>query len=71
MQTETDGMRRMSLMQHLEELRSRVLRALYGFGAVFVICLIESEKLFNIAMAPGWQRCAALRFRERILSPLA
>jgi sec-independent protein translocase protein TatC len=48
-----DGMLRMPLMGHLEELRARIIRALYGFGAIFVLCLFYSEKLFNIAMAPG------------------
>lgn len=52
---EDAGMLRMSLVEHLEELRSRILKALYGLGVVFVGCLIESEKLFNIAMAPGWE----------------
>lgn len=48
------GMLRMSFLEHLEELRTRIIRALWGFGAVFLICLAESERLFNIAMAPGW-----------------
>ena len=51
--TSDDGMLRMSLMEHLEELRARIIKALYGFGAIFLVCLIYSEKLFNIAMAPG------------------
>ncbi len=50
---EENGMLRMSLLEHLEELRSRIIKALYGFGAVFVLCLIYSENLFNLAMAPG------------------
>jgi sec-independent protein translocase protein TatC len=52
---EDGGMSRMSFVEHLEELRSRIIKGLYGFGAVFVLCLIESEKLFNLAMAPGWE----------------
>ncbi len=47
-------MLRMSLVEHLEELRARVIKALYGFGAIFLICLYESDKLFDIVMAPGW-----------------
>jgi sec-independent protein translocase protein TatC len=50
---EEEGMLRMSLMEHLEELRSRVLKALYGFGVVFLICLYQSDRLFDIFMAPG------------------
>jgi sec-independent protein translocase protein TatC len=51
---EEEGMLRMSILEHLEELRARILRALYGFGVVFLICVVESEKLFDIVMAPGW-----------------
>ncbi len=61
-EAEGGGMLRMSMLEHLQELRARILKALYGFGVVFVVCLIESERLFDIAMAPGWE---ALR-RTRI-----
>ncbi len=44
----------MSLLEHLEDLRSRILKALYGFGAVFVVCLLLADRLFEIVMAPGW-----------------
>jgi sec-independent protein translocase protein TatC len=50
---EEDGMLRMSIMEHLGELRSRIIKMLYGFGVVFLICLYESDKLFDIVMAPG------------------
>lgn len=49
-----DDMPRMSILEHLEELRSRIIYALYGFGAIFVVCAFEAENLFNIVMAPGW-----------------
>src|ERR1700743_658464 len=48
------GMLRMSILDHLADLRSRILRALCGFGVIFLFCLMKSEKLFDIAMAPGW-----------------
>lgn len=51
--TEDDGMLRMSFLEHLEELRSRVIKAVCGFGAIFVLCLIFSQQLFAIALAPG------------------
>jgi sec-independent protein translocase protein TatC len=54
-QAEDGGMARMSILEHLQELRACILKALYGYGVVFVACLIESEKLFNVAMAPGWE----------------
>jgi sec-independent protein translocase protein TatC len=52
-QREEEGMLRMSILEHLEELRARIIKALYGFGVVFLICVVESEKLFDIVMAPG------------------
>jgi sec-independent protein translocase protein TatC len=51
---EEEGMLRMSLMEHLGELRSRIIKMLYGFGVVFLVCVYESDKLFDIVMAPGW-----------------
>src|SRR6202167_554500 len=51
---EEHGMLRMSFLEHLEELRSRIIKALYGFGAVFLLCVVFSNQLFAIIMAPGW-----------------
>lgn len=50
---EESGMLRMSFMEHLDELRTRILRALYGFGLVFLICIYFSNDLFRIIEAPG------------------
>ena len=36
---EEDKMLRMSFMEHLEELRNRIIRALYGLGIAFVLSL--------------------------------
>ncbi len=47
------GMLRMSFLEHLEELRARILSALYGFGAVFLVCVYFSNDLFRIIKAPG------------------
>jgi sec-independent protein translocase protein TatC len=51
---EEGGMLRMSFLEHLEELRSRIIKALYGFGAVFVLCMAFYQPLFKIIMAPGF-----------------
>jgi sec-independent protein translocase protein TatC len=48
-----DGMLRMSFLEHFEELRTRIIQALIGFGAIFSICLIFSPQLFDIVLAPG------------------
>lgn len=51
---EEEGMLRMSFLEHLEELRSRIIKALGGFGVIFLVCIIFSDQLFKIVMAPGF-----------------
>src|SRR5580704_6503484 len=51
--SEDDGMLRMSFLEHLEELRSRIIKALGGFGLIFLLCLAFSPQLFDIVLAPG------------------
>jgi sec-independent protein translocase protein TatC len=48
-----DGMLRMSILEHLEELRSRIIRALAGFGVAFVVCMIFASELWKFVQAPG------------------
>jgi sec-independent protein translocase protein TatC len=50
---EDSGLLRMSCLEHLEELRTRILRALCGFGLVFLLCAIFSQQLFEAVLAPG------------------
>lgn len=50
---EEDGMLRMSFLDHLGELRSRIIRALVGFGVVFLGCLVFSNQLWLIVQAPA------------------
>jgi sec-independent protein translocase protein TatC len=50
---EEDGMLRMSFLDHLGELRSRIIRALVGFGVVFLVCLVFSNQLWLIVQAPA------------------
>lgn len=47
------GMLRMSLLEHLEELRARIIKALWGFGIVFILCATFSNQLFEVILAPG------------------
>ncbi len=46
-------MLRMSFMEHLEELRTRIIRALYGLGLAFVFALIFAGKLWDIISDPA------------------
>jgi sec-independent protein translocase protein TatC len=50
---EEDGMLRMSFLEHLEELRSRILRALAGVGIAFVLSLTFCNELWRIVSAPA------------------
>ncbi len=46
-------MLRMSFLEHLEELRSRIIKALGGFGLIFCLCLTFSPQLFEVVLLPG------------------
>src|SRR5580700_12172792 len=50
---EEDKMLRMSFMEHLEELRNRIIRALYGLGIAFLLALIFAGKLWDIISDPA------------------
>jgi len=50
---EEQGMIGMSLMEHLEELRSRIIKALYGLGAAFVLSLAFAGPLWDVIKAPA------------------
>src|SRR5213592_4929014 len=43
---EEGGMLRMSFMEHLDELRARLIRILVGFGVAFLECLIFAPPLW-------------------------
>jgi sec-independent protein translocase protein TatC len=50
---EEEGMARMSFLEHLEELRKRLLLAIGGVGVAFCLCLIFSDQLWDIVHAPA------------------
>lgn len=50
---EEGGMLRMSFMEHLEELRSRIIKALYGLLVAFVFALVFAGKLWDIVSDPA------------------
>jgi sec-independent protein translocase protein TatC len=47
-----DGMARMSFLEHLEELRTRILQSVYGLGIVYLGCLIFAGRLWQIVAEP-------------------
>jgi sec-independent protein translocase protein TatC len=50
---EEGGMLRMSFMEHLEELRGRIIKALYGLLVAFVLALVFAGKLWDIISDPA------------------
>jgi len=48
-----DGMLRMSILEHLGELRARIIRALVGFGVAYLACLTFASPLWKLVQAPG------------------
>jgi sec-independent protein translocase protein TatC len=50
---EEEGMLRMSFLEHLEELRSRILRGLAGVGVAFVLSLTFCNELWRIVSMPA------------------
>lgn len=52
---EEDGMLRMSFLEHLEELRLRLLLSLAGIGVAFVLCLVFANQLWLVISEPAVQ----------------
>lgn len=48
-----DGMLRMSFLEHLEELRSRIIKALIGIAVAFLISLTYCNPLWKIIVQPA------------------
>ncbi len=55
-----DGMARMSFLEHLEELRTRILRALGGLLIVYLACLAFARDLLRLALEPFFAAAAAI-----------
>src|SRR5437868_440394 len=48
-----DGMLSMSILEHLNELRTRIISALMGFGVAFLLCMVFAIPLWDLVQAPG------------------
>jgi sec-independent protein translocase protein TatC len=64
---EEEGMLRMSFMEHLEELRTRILRALMGVAVAFVLSLTFTNELWRIVEAPAIQALHHLGFTPKLV----
>src|SRR5437763_1972821 len=67
-----DGMLRMSFLQHLEELRSRIIRALLGVAVAFGACVFFMDQLWRIVAAPAVSALKALKYDPELvqISPM-
>jgi sec-independent protein translocase protein TatC len=63
-------MLRMSFMEHLEELRSRILKAVYGLAVAFVVSLVYANKLWEIISDPAVEALKHLKVEPPQLAQL-
>lgn len=50
---EDGGMLRMSFVEHLEEMRTRIVRAIAGVAVSFLACLVFAPQIWNVVSAPA------------------
>jgi sec-independent protein translocase protein TatC len=50
---EEEELLRMSFLEHLEELRMRIIRALMGLGIAFIACILFTDKLWDAVRGPA------------------
>jgi len=65
--SDDEGMLRMSFLEHLEELRRRLLYALAGLGVAFVLCLTFSERLWDVVRQPASVALQTLGYKDTAL----
>lgn len=50
---EEEELLRMSFLEHLEELRMRIIRALMGLGIAFILCILFTDRLWDAVRGPA------------------
>lgn len=50
---EEEELLRMSFLEHLEELRLRIIRALMGLGIAFIVCILFTNRLWDAVRGPA------------------
>ena len=70
--TDDDGMLRMSFLEHLEELRKRIVSALIGVGLAFAFALIFAPEMWKAVSDPARTALLALGYSPTLkqLSPM-
>ncbi|MGA1995289.1 MAG: twin-arginine translocase subunit TatC [Bryobacteraceae bacterium] len=64
---EEDHMLRMSFLEHLEELRTRLIRALLGVAVAFAVSLTFSMQLWDFVRQPAVQALQTLHFEPDLV----
>src|SRR6516162_4521207 len=64
---EEDGMLRMSFLEHLEELRSRLIKMVVGIGVAFVLCLTFTNQLWAFVVQPATQALKTLGYKQTLV----
>lgn len=64
---EEDGMLRMSFLEHLEELRSRLIRMVMGIGVAFVVSLTFTDQLWKFVSSPARQALKTLGYAQDLV----
>jgi sec-independent protein translocase protein TatC len=64
---EDDYMLRMSFLEHLEELRARIIRSLIGVAVAFVVSILFTDKLWEFVTAPAREALTTLHFTPTLV----
>src|SRR5271157_836143 len=64
---EEEGMLRMSFLEHLEELRTRIIRALIGVAVAFALSLTYSYQLWSIIVQPAAKALTSLGYQPDLV----
>lgn len=67
---EEEEMLRMSFLEHLEELRSRILKALAGVGIAFLFSIIFANELWKIISEPAVEALTRLGYENTKLAQI-
>jgi sec-independent protein translocase protein TatC len=65
---EERGMLRMSFMEHLEELRTRIIRSALGLFVAFLLSMFFTKELWTIVQAPASEALKHLGYRPELVA---
>ncbi|MFZ1144758.1 MAG: twin-arginine translocase subunit TatC [Bryobacteraceae bacterium] len=64
---EEEGMLRMSFLEHLEELRKRIIWALIGVGVAFCLSFLFCDQLWDVIKQPAVVALKTLGYQQRLV----